>query len=508
MAQTSIIDVHKRVGAAYNDVSTPRQRVFQNHTTQPSLPAKDTNSSSTGSALDLSENAATGISKPVSNILATIYNNSGDSAASECRFESFSSQSIPNIFSPIDLSKPSLFETSDTHPVQPKGLSLSTSRPIHTNKFYNNLLISDQSMPVFTHPYALSWKGCPQNGQECHGGIGIWHTDIEDVVFGPGEPAQWFYNPTHLQHMVLSATELGSGNGLLKRSLSVKDIKSMSATAVLSAQGRKDGQMRSMMEVPLVQGMGWVTAVYQAATPVIGSGVGFLDFKTDGRRRKGGTIKYTARVNTTTPSTWFIYVTPEVPSARIEFLKKDDKTYVSSNIAFWGTVQIAKRSTILSEDVYDKTYGAYAASGTVSGSVEEGGQKGKYTISWTKRGLKEQDLLMFALPHQVDSMVSESRNRISSRLSLRTTTKGMASAVVGGNSITMVESDLPSNIGFIPLSSGQKNGRICSGNQFLNMIFVKQMDGEINFDIESRVAKEDSIYWAGKVRFYQHLISF
>jgi endo-1,3(4)-beta-glucanase len=88
--------------------------------------------------------------------------------------------------------------------------------------------------------------------------------------------------------------------------------------------------------------------------------------------------------------------------------------------------------------------------GHISGAVA--GDVGTYSLSWTKAGkdIQGTPLLMFALPHHVASFDHATKDRVTD-IHLRTTTKGNSTAVVG-ESWTMVEKNLPINMGFAPWS--------------------------------------------------------
>lgn len=77
------------------------------------------------------------------------------------------------------------------HPVPRKGIEDNEDRTLHTNKFYANLFLGNQDMPVWTHPYSLWWgKGHSEDGQFETWGMNIGHIEADEVVYGPGDPAQ------------------------------------------------------------------------------------------------------------------------------------------------------------------------------------------------------------------------------------------------------------------------------------------------------------------------------
>lgn len=101
---------------------------------------------------------------------------------------------------------------------------------------------------------------------------------------------------------------------------------------------------------------------------------------------------------------------------------------------------------------------------------------------------------MFALPHHVQSF-DAATDRLKTTLQLRTTTKGMATAVLG-DSWTMVESNLPIDMTFAPWSS-------MSGSAIaLDPAAVQAIRGvaasEVDQDIDAQT-NLDSMYFSGKV---------
>ena len=196
---------------------------------------------------------------------------------------------------------------------------------------------------------------------------------------------------------------------------------------------------------PLTQGMGFVTAIYNGVKPYIDSGV-FFQTVTQLNWLNAGTSKYKILLDDNT--TWLLYA-----SAFDGFslsLSLTSKTRLSTTAPFNGTIQIAKNpgDVAVQEVQYDSCAGAYATTATLSGSADGG--SGSYTFSWTKGGLVGTSLMMFALPHHVESM-DEATSAAMTTIQLRSTTKGIATAVIA-DSWTMNEPEMPVTVGFAPWS--------------------------------------------------------
>lgn len=290
---------------------------------------------------------------------------------------------------------------------------------------------------MWTHPYHLVWaKGTGETGSY---GIAISHTERSQFAFGPpaaGANPTYFISPIGIHHMVLSADELGSDTVL-----TVEELKAFSVYANFAPNNRSS----VIMTLPVVQGMGMITAVYNGAKPMIGSGVFFRSFDYVGLAG-AGTYKW--RVSLNDNSQWLLYVTP-INSMGIPPFVLSNTSTIAGPAGFKGMIQVSKNpSGIPAEDAFDAAAGAYAANATITGSVS--GNTGSYTLSWGKGGVQGKSLLMYALPHHVESFDQETAATLQN-ISLVTTTKGYAQAVLA-NRITMLENDLPTGIGFAPWS--------------------------------------------------------
>ncbi len=160
-----------------------------------------------------------------------------------------------------------------------------------------------------------------------------------------------------------------------------------------------------------------------------------------------------------------------------------------------GVIQVAKLPVGSSdESLYDAAAGVYATGATLSGSTS--GNTGSYTLRWTKAGIDaaSRPLLMFALPHHVESF-DPTTNGGRTSLQLQTPTKGAATAV-RGDAWTMVESNLPVDIGFEPWNPARTGPLELSANalQLINEVAVN----ETNQDVDAQ-SNLDSMYFSGKV---------
>lgn len=253
--------------------------------------------------------------------------------------------------------------------------------------------------------------------------MAVSHIDADQRAHGPqnsvlpGAPILHFINPVGIQSVILSAVELGPSTILTTSSLTA-----FSANAVLSPQAGSS----SNITFPLVQGMGFVTGVYNGLMPAVQSSV-FFRSVTQVASPRAGVFKY--RVILEDNKNWLLYVIPSN--------NQDPRLQLVSNtqiqgLRFWsGIIQVAKNpSGSEGEAIYDKSAGIYPDSAAVTGSTFQ--NLGTYTVSWRKQGLinyPPPSLLVYALPHHTQSFDSATAKH-KSNLELQTTTKGIATAVL------------------------------------------------------------------------------
>ncbi|KAL8383180.1 hypothetical protein RB595_006777 [Gaeumannomyces hyphopodioides] len=340
-----------------------------------------------------------------------------------------------NIFVPISHDRPILIPTRGDHPQPPVGV-LDTG-PIQTNKFYANFFAGNQDNATWTHPYSVWWSN--DTARQGHG-MSVSHTDRTGFVYGPGDPVKSFEDPYFRQSIALSARELQNGTHATTDTLTA-------FAANVNLAPRKG--VRPIVSFPLVQGMAFVTGVYRDATVLIQSEKRFSNI-TDLRMHAYdyNTSVYGWSVRLGDGSEWLIYLSPSNASSK-PTLKMMDKGTLLGPLGFTGTVQVAKNPAgPAGVRVFNQAAGTYPAGATISGSVS--GKTGAYTLTWDKKGLKHKPLLMFALPHHVKSFDKKTARGVTN-VTLASTTKGIATATLA-DAFTMVESELPTDIGFNPWS--------------------------------------------------------
>lgn len=373
-------------------------------------------------------------------------------------YETFAEVSIDgtppdNIFTPVQADDilPQI-PIGNHHPVSRKGIEDNGLRTLHTNSFYANAFLGAQDKPIWTHPYSIWWaKGAQDMGTMQTWGISIGHVEEEDLQYGPGEPpkvscitswartlthcgSQVFINPRK-QSIILSAAELDS-----QTTLTTDTHLPFSVNINLNVQSTS---AKPNITFPIVQGMGFITAGYRNATPTVQTGgCGWVDVEKP--VMLGRTAKY--RVKDCDGRDWLIYVVPVSNTTYdAQHLVKIDANTLLGPPGFQGTIQVARNPLgIRGEAIYDGAAGAFVSQVKLTAVVNDA--RATYSFSYAKVGTSP--LLIFALPHHIQSLDPEMRSRVTD-LQLRTSTKGMATAI-WAEKLTLIESNLPITMSFGP----------------------------------------------------------
>lgn len=233
--------------------------------------------------------------------------------------------------------------------------------------------------------------------------------------------------------------------------------------------------------------MGFVTAIYNSVTPFIESSV-FFKTITAVKSPKAGVSKY--KILLADDRTWLLYATSNDRTALS--LHISSSTRLTAPGPFSGYIQIAKNpgNDPNQEKAYDTCAGAYATAASLDGSSND--QTGTYSLSW-KKGGNGSPLMMFALPHHIESLDAKSAAG-KTGIQLQTTVKGIATGIIG-DSWTLVEPDLPIGLGFAPWDpvSGPTKALSTTVKAAINAAGLRElsqnMDAQINLD---------SMYFSGK----------
>lgn len=373
---------------------------------------------------------------------------------------------------------PALFSRRGDHPAPRLGIQQSS--PISTNKFYQNLFLGSQASITVTHPYSVTWvKG---GGSTQSWGLAVSHIEASQFAFGPTQAngaSQYFINPIGIQSLILSAAELGSGTTL---------TTAQATEFSVLAQLRSSGAAAPTIQFPLVQGSAFITAQYNGATPVLQSGIFFASVTKVNVQPRTGVTKYKITLND--GKNWLLYAY-STSGAPLD-LQVINNGLVRSSSPFVGTIQVAKDPGG-AEALYDAASGQYPTGVVLSGTTS--GMQGQYSFSFVKGGLTGAPLLMYALPHHVQSFDATTAAAVQSNVQLQTTTKGKATAVVA-DAWTMVELRLPISMSFLPWSNSEGTKTTVSAAAKAKILQVAQSELSQDMDAQSNL---NSMYYSGKV---------
>eukprot|EP01130_Rhizamoeba_saxonica_P019302 TRINITY_DN993_c0_g1_i1.p1 TRINITY_DN993_c0_g1~~TRINITY_DN993_c0_g1_i1.p1 ORF type:complete len:722 (+),score=114.93 TRINITY_DN993_c0_g1_i1:404-2569(+) len=352
-----------------------------------------------------------------------------------------------------------------THPFVPT-ISVDTSKPVPTNKFWNNFFLSDIGSPVHVHPYVVTTL------MQSPYGLAISHSFSPDEKGMDTSPArqeeltgrvEFYYNVISTD-MGFTAVEFDT---LPSREIVTHDTFGCQLRIGTIGQG---------ITFPIIRGMAYVTAIYEGTTPIIYTNAAF----TKVNNQTTGTISGTKFViHNSLNQIWVLYV-----------LTPNDLTFTISNnqlIAsepYHGILRIAKLPNDKQSDaeiIYDSHYDSYPTGGELSlkmGMLSK--TKATYSFNWNKVG--KSTLLHFTFPHHQD--IISSKSGLTS-LKLWSTTKGEMVAYIG-NKWNLNEDDLTS-IKWLPPRKPSKSDQI-----------IKQLETDINsMDVTANTVKGEN-YFGGK----------
>ncbi|ROT36608.1 family 81 glycosyl hydrolase [Sodiomyces alkalinus F11] len=371
---------------------------------------------------------------------------------------------------------PPQFEVRNDHPAEKKGVI--SQPPIQTNKFFGNFLVGDQSAPTYINPYSIAWAA--GRGPAGSHGMAISHIEADQRVYGPTKPtgaSSYFINPIGIQSIIVSAKELGS-----EATLATDNITAFSARVHL----RPRSNSSPAVSFPLVQGMAFVTAQYAGATPVIQTGVFFRNVTRVMWDPKPGVVKFNFHLED--GRTWrvYSYATRGDPLD----LHVVNNGYAEARRPFYGIIQVAKDPGN-GEGLYDEAAGVFPTNVELTGTASH--NIGSYTFDFAKEGHPQGRLLMYALPHHVDSFDDKTRSAICD-MKLQTPTKGMATAVMADR-WTMVERKLPVDMNFAPWDP--ERGTLTKMSDQARAAVRRVAIREASQDM-AELSDLDSMYFSGK----------
>lgn len=165
-----------------------------------------------------------------------------------------------------------------------------------------------------------------------------------------------------------------------------------------------------------------MTAQYNGDTPLLQSGTLFRSLSAL-PSPKSGVTKY--RIVLEDGKVWYVYAYSE--QGQHLTLTLVDQGLITATSGYQGIIQVAK-GVNAAESIYDAASGAFATGLRLTGEVTAA--TASYSFDFNKGGRADTKLLIFALPHHVDSFSQETKSALITTFQLQTTTKGIAKAVL------------------------------------------------------------------------------
>lgn len=387
-----------------------------------------------------------------------------------------------DIFQPIDTNPPPPVFARQPLSSIPLPSSVDGSGTVQTNKFFSNMIIGDQTQPVYCLPYKLAYTK-----NKDFQGMAISYTDASQKVFGPvnsnTNAAEYFINPVNLNTFIVGAKEFNKDS----MSLKVSNMDTLSADATLTDSA-------GSVNFPMLQGMGFVTAEYDGkVTPLIRSPFGI---KTLSKRRHPVTQnvrEYKALLGN--GANWSIFVTLPSPSSSFDFTVDGATNSIVGTTTDQVVIQIAYvPPRTRTDSIYRKAAGMYAVSASLYGSIVNENTANHGINYATKGSSKSGYPLIFALPHHLQGFVGAMDSK-KVNVTLDSTNKGV---MTGYLTKSLDFSDLlPRDILFLPWSSAPAYGKGLSYSVDALKAIAASANADLQQDMNAQVMT-DSTYYSGK----------
>lgn len=348
--------------------------------------------------------------------------------------------------------------------------NVSNTTPLQTNSFYSNMLVGDQTTPVWTYPY------CVWNNTSDYYGLAMYLGLESDRVFASGNPPEYFYTPIGIQEIVLSSSDFTS-----MPTFSLTNTSKFAATARFSST-TVDG---SYFECPLVQGMGFVTAIYYNLIPKLYTLIGFASV-TGQTSPRGGINKF--KITLHNNRVWFLYI--NMPRGKtVSLVLKDTNTIWFSNSVDGAVFQLCSTSDYTGA-YFDDAAGCYSTDSGITATVSS--DSCIYTLAHKTTGTSNTGTsLIFALSHHIASLDTDTASKATGVTFV--TTKGTVKAY--STNLLVMKETLPTFLGFEPYSALGKSANYTSGAL---AAIQAAAEVEVTADVAT-ITNLDSMYTSGKI---------
>ena len=424
--------------------------------------------------------------------LSSSLSSEADSSSSSESVETGSSDETASnysgdLFKAIDTNAPpTVFARSEIPLTIPAGVD-NNGKPIGTNKFYTNLLLGNQDFMVYPLPYGLYWS------KTSYYGFAVQHNNVSDRVFGSINTnnkgvASYYFNPTNNAELIFSATSFSKDSMHMK----VSQMAELSALVTLSSSSNDES---NYLDIPLVQGMGFVTGIYNGnLTPLLNSLFGVKDLSLEtSDALLSNVLKYRATLLNNVQ--WLIYVT--LPDKDTDFkLEVEDFYNLKGSKPVDGLIiQVAIAPEDNDNDkYYDAAAGMYVTGATVLGSVSQG-TAASYKFSYTTAGKSSSNNpIVFALPHHMDSLTGSALDALTG-ITVTSTTKGEMTGFLT-NELEFSET-INQDVEFLPWTENMTGSLTYTKDQL--ELLASAANKELAANIAATVKNMNSNYFSGKV---------
>lgn len=390
-----------------------------------------------------------------------------------------------DLFEPVATDEPPNVFSRNANPLDLASGVSNNGSPYETNKFFTNLMLDDQTQPAYVYPYTV-WKYSTNSIY----GFAVSHTTESQYVFGNYDSngnSEYLVNPVGIASLIFSATSFGSSNF----NMFVGDMTLSSCDVTIN-----DGDSSNILEIPLVQGMGFTTGIYHGSlVPEIQTSEAFSVFEQlDSDNLAQGILKYRVTLNDNVQ--WLVYaILPNGYSTdSFELTMSDTSTIVGSQAIDGLILQFAAAPSESSYEVfYDEAAGMYATNFTLSGTSD--GTTASYAFEYQTQGMSASgNTMLFALPHHVGAFTSGTQAAMTG-IELQSTTKGTMQGLLT-TSIQFTET-LNTQIGWLPWTSQLGDASLSFSADLLQEI-SEAANAELEVDIKSSISGLNT-YYIGKV---------
>ncbi|SSD61565.1 related to Endo-1,3(4)-beta-glucanase 2 [Saccharomycodes ludwigii] len=371
---------------------------------------------------------------------------------------------------PLDIFQKKLHEVN-----LPKNfVKINNNKAVETNKFYGNMFLDRQDNPVWTHPYSIWWS------RDNFQGMAVSHIKKEQRVFGPpdaGDPAQYYFSPTGIKSFVFSYAE-----DINSMELGFENARHMSIETKLMKSENE------YIRFPLIQGMGFVTAIYYNLTPKFYSQVGFRDIQAMPPPR-AGMQKYKLLLENNV--SWNLYISSS--DTEITLTRVDGNTLVANKFCNKAVFQIV--ADTIAE--IDNAAGCYPVDVNLNGSVASDIGLGQYSFVYVVEGNSNSGCsLLYALPHHLSTFTQGTLSKIIPT-QLDSTTYGLMQGLI--TNILQLQVETPSDILFAPKRS-TFNGGTESAKYSPDVLSSISKAATLEVETSNVLAETnlDSMYFSGK----------